>query len=222
MYTTYRPMTAKQKQEMWKYVGWPASVGRLVLFIMVAFFLTGSLRYLVEHAKPNTHYLWWGVPSLLVMVFIYIRSRRWTGGRAFRQQAKADIAQGFVAIHQIDAVEVIEVKEREDEGPSFFIKTADGQVILFSGQYLGRLKKQRFPWRSFEIIEAPSSKVFFGLKKLADPLFPSFIRQPFTENELKRFECKKYKTIEVDLESLKIMETQKVTSSNGECVTVDR
>ncbi len=55
----------------------------------------------------------------------------------------------MMAAHRIDAVEAIEVDEQEDEGPSFFIKTVDGQVILFTGQYLNRLKARGFPWKPF-------------------------------------------------------------------------
>ncbi len=208
-------MTAEQKAELRGNVALGTAVGRVVMFVILAICVTGSLRYLVEHTKPGAHYLWWVVPSFLVMGFLLVRSKRWTGGREFRQQVRADLAQGTVAAHRIDVVDVIEVEEREDEGPSYFVKTADGKIILLTGQYLERFKSRGFPWRSFEIIEAPLSKVFFGLKKLAAPLAPSFIRQPFTQDERKQFKCRKYRVVETDFESLKINETHPISVANA-------
>jgi hypothetical protein len=153
MQTTYHPLTAKQKAELRGYVARSTSVARVVIFIIVALCLAGVLRSLVEHTKPGAHYLWWAVPSLVIMALLFWISRRWTGGRHFRELVRADLRQGTAAVHRIDAVEAIEVDEQEDEGPSFFVKTADGQVILFTGQYLDRLKRRGFPWKSFEILE---------------------------------------------------------------------
>ena len=207
-------MTAEQKAELRGYTASGTEVGRVVLFVVLAFCLGSSLRYLVEHTKPGAHYLWWAAPSLLITGFVYVRSKRWTGGREFRQQVKADVAQGTAAAHRVNAVDVIEVEEREDEGPSYFVKTTDGQILLFTGQYLDRFKRRGFPWRSFEIIEAPKSKVFFGLKELDAPLTPSFIRQPFTQDERKQFSCRKYRPVEADFESLKTKEAHPLGAAN--------
>ncbi len=213
MQTTYHPLTAKQKAELRGYVAWSTSVGRVVIFIIVALCLGGVLRSLVEHTKPGVHYLSWLVPTLVAMGLLFYISRRWTGGRHFREQVRADLRQGTMAAHRIDAVEAIEVEELEDEGPSFFVKTADGQVIVFTGQYLDRLKRRGFPWKSFEILEAPASKVFFGLKGLAGQLVPSFIREPFTLEEFNQFKCRNYRTIEVDFESLKTKPARPVSAA---------
>jgi len=215
MQTTYHSMTARQKAELRGYVALGTSVGRGALLVVFALCLTGAMRYLVEHTKPGAHYLWWVVPSLLVMGFVFVRSKRWTGGREFRQWVRADRAQGTVAAHRIDAVDIIEVEEREDEGPSYFVRTADGQIILLTGQFLEPFKSRGFPWRSFEIIEAPKSKLFFDLKELDAPLPPSFIRQPFTQGERQQFRCRKYRVVEADFESLKIREAQSTGAANA-------
>jgi len=173
------------------------------------------LHFLVERTVPEAHFVWWLLPSLLAVACIYILSGNWTGGRGFRQQVKTDLAGGAVAVHRIDAVDAIEVEEHEDEGPSYFLRTTGGLTILFSGQYLDSYKRKGFPWKSFEMIEAPKSKVFFGLKELADRLKPSFIRQPFTSDELKQFRCKKYVILKNDFESLKVKEVRMSEISAG-------
>lgn len=201
-------MTAKHKAELRGYVTWSTSLARVVLFAIAVFCLASLLRYLVEHTKPGAHWLWWLIPSLLVMALLYYRSGRWTGGPEFRRRVKADLEQGSVAAHHIDVIDAIEVEEREDEGPSYFVKTADGQVMLFTGQYLDAYKRHKFPWKSFELVEAPTAKVFFGLKRLGEPVTPSFLRQPFDGDEVKRYGCEKHQVVEVDFDSLKTKQAQ--------------
>jgi hypothetical protein len=100
-------------------------------------------------------------------------------------------------------MDAIEVEEKEDEGPSYFLNTADGEVILFTGQYLDDYKQRKFPWRSFEIIEAPNSRVFFGLKQLGNPFEPSAHRLPFNFAEFKKFGGKKYQPLDMSFGELK-------------------
>jgi hypothetical protein len=97
----------------------------------------------------------------------------------------------------------IEVEEGQEEGPSFFILTSDGRTMIFAGQYLDRYKGKGFPWKEFEILEAPESGIFFGLVPCGEPLRPSLRRSPFSDDELKRFGADKYAILDVPFEALK-------------------
>jgi hypothetical protein len=61
-----------------------------------------------------------------------------------------------------------------------------GNTMLFAGQYLARLKGKGFPWRAFDIVEAPESRIFFGINPAGDRLQPSIKRPPFSWEEAKR------------------------------------
>ena len=190
------------------YVAWGTLAARAVLLLVLGICVAAILRAVIEHTKSGVHFSWWAIPTVLVMVFIYFRSRRWTGGRDLRLKIKADLEQGTLAVHRIHVADVIEVQEREDEGPSYFVKTADGQVFVFSGQYLDGYRTKGFPWKAFEIAEAPASRIFFGLTRLDASVAPSFTREPFDSDEARQFRCRNYGCIDIDFESLRTEKAQ--------------
>ena len=123
------------------------------------------------------HPVWWLAPTVAFAVFLYVRSRRWTGGPGFRGRVRADLAGGVAACHLVRAVDAVEFEEREDEGPVFFVPLRQARRSLL-GQYLARYKSKGFPWREFEVMEAPNSKVFFGFKAIGERLEPSAKHPP--------------------------------------------
>jgi hypothetical protein len=200
----HRPLSDRQRSELNGYAAPAGMIVRAVLFCGAGTALGGVLYYFTWLARPGTHFLWWLLPTLAVMAVVYIRSKRWTGGAEFRRQIRADLARGVAEARRFEIAEAVKVEEREDEGPSFFLKTADGQIFIFSGQYLDTGKNRSFPWASFEVLEAPESRRFFGLHKLGEPLKPSFVRQPFDGTEFKRYCCQHYRQLEEDFDSLKV------------------
>jgi hypothetical protein len=147
----------------------------------------------------------WIVPAAVFAATLYKYSKRWTGGPSFRRAVRADVARGEAAVHRIVAVDAIEVAEQEDEGPSYFVLTDDGTTMLFAGQYLDAYKRKGFPWKTFEILEAPESKIFFGLVPVGEKLTPSATRPPFSWQEYKDFAHGKreWAVLQVDFASLK-------------------
>jgi hypothetical protein len=204
-----QPFTKKQRKELHGYVARGTVLFRAILFLAVMGVAGWLLRVLhaqlTDGASPFAHDAWWMVPLTALAIALYIRAGRWTGGLALRKKIRADLAGGQAAARRIVAVDAIEVEEQEDEGPAFFVLTDEGRTMLFAGQYLDRLKGKGFPWKAFDILEAPASRLFFGIDRAGDRLPPSARRPPFTWEEAKTLGALKgeYHVIEVDFESLK-------------------
>jgi hypothetical protein len=207
MKTTFRPISKRRLAELRGYVAWGITLFRGAVFIAVvgafAWFLR-SVHARLGHPLTESE-LVWILPTLALAAALYAISGRWTGGRAFRAAVRNDLAGGVAAVHSIVALDAVEVEEGEDEGPSYFILTEDGSTLLFTGQYLGPYKRKGFPWRSFEILEAPHSKRFFGLIARGEKLSPSAQRPPFTWEEFKEFAraIREYGVVDVDFAALK-------------------
>jgi hypothetical protein len=76
---------------------------------------------------------------------------------------------------------------------------------FFACQYLDAYKRKGFPWTVFEILEAPESKIFFGLVPLGSKLAPSVRRAPFNSVELKSLGemPRQYGVVDVDFAALR-------------------
>jgi hypothetical protein len=205
--TTYRPISKRRLAELQGYVWWVITLFRAVLFIVAVGVVGWLLRAIQQRiaAPPLDSDAIWLVPTLGFAVAVYMRAGRWTGGRSLRAAVRADLAGGVAAVHEVNAVDAVEVEEQEDEGPSYFILTDDGTTLLFSGQYLAPYKRKGFPWKTFEILEAPSSKIFFGLMPRGEKLVPSVCRPPLTWAEFKEFARgrREYGVVDVDFAALK-------------------
>lgn len=205
METTTQPLTPAQREELRGYVAWSISLFRAVLLLAaigaVAVLLRAAHRLVPSRLQ---HDAWWILPTAVFAAALYRLARRWTGGRAFRAQVRADLARGVAAVHRVSVIDAIEVEEQEDEGPAYFLRTSDGHTMIFAGQYLNACKRRGFPWREFEIVEAPASRVFFGLIPRGDTVRPSSRRPPLTWHEFKRFRLadRKYAVLELPFETI--------------------
>jgi len=210
MNTSQRPLTARQVAELKSYVSPASAVGRVVLFLLVGVIAAALLRRMVGYLYPVASAAWWSLPPVALLVVLFIYARRWTGGPELRQRIRADLAGGVLNVHRIEVVDAIEVAEEEDEGPAYFLQTSDGRVLAFAGQYLDALKRRGFPWRVFEITEAPASKLCFKLKRLEGNVRPAFLRQPFSFAEFRQYSANgRYQVVDADFDSLKIKPVQK-------------
>lgn len=209
MRTTYEPLTAKQGAELRGYVSWLVRLVRAVLFLGSILLVAASMRSIHSSFVSQDNFfsnpVWWIAPAVVFAVWFYSRWKRWTGGRHGVAQIRADLDRGEAAIHHVEVIDAIEIEELEDEGPSYFILTNEKEVLYLSGQWLDGEKRKGFPWKTFEIVEAPASKTFFRLKKTGDRLQPSHVRRALDWNTLKRFKSftSHYRILDVDFESLK-------------------
>lgn len=181
------PLSKAQRKELENIVSTLAIVGRAVLFIVftvVAGALFRSLQHLVFSFPPL-----WIIPTMAVTVWLYIRSRRWTGGIELRRQVKNDLAAGVAATTVIDPLSVVEVEELEDEGPSFIVETSTNDTVLLAGQEMDKYKRKKFPWAKFGVIEAPQSKQFFGLKKMGEPISIKQTISPLSYDQARNLGC---------------------------------
>jgi len=203
-------MTAKQRAELQGYASWGVRVTRVVLYFVAVGFVGACLRS-IHHTFLLSHSVfvwdvWWIVPTIAFAVWLARRAKKWTGGKQGTEDIKADLAEGNLAVHRIVVADAIEVEEQEDEGPSYFVLTTERKVIYFHGQVMDGHKRRGFPWKEFEIREAPRSKMLFRLKKKGDKFPPSFVRKPMTYEEMKHYSGNfrgDYQMLDVDFESLK-------------------
>ena len=209
MDTSHRPLTSKQRKELEGYISRSTAALRAFLFFIAAWLIAKSFKF-IHHLvmgsfPPVSSDLFWIVPSFLIVWLLYVKSGQWTGGGEFRARVKADLAKGESVAYKVEALEAVEVEEREDEGPSYYIKTAGGATLLMAGQYLDGYKRGGFPWIAFEIIESPNAKVFFGLRKLGEPLATIQLRDPLTADQARELGVvgSEYQFLEIDFESLK-------------------
>jgi hypothetical protein len=209
MEITFRPLSKRHQAELQGHVAWSITLFRAFLFLAVVGALGWFLRAVHARATEPGSFLgsdaWWAVPLFAFAVGLYVVSSRWTGGRGFRRAVRADLNGGMARVRRITTIDAIEVAEQEDEGHSYFLLTDDGRTMLFAGQYLDRYRRRGFPWRAFDIIEAPASERFLDLVRAGDRLVPSVRRPPFTWAEVKRFGVlERYRVVDdVDFDLLK-------------------
>lgn len=207
MQTTYRPISKRRLAQLRGYVAWSTSLFRAALLIAVVGAFAWALRAVhLRLGRPLADSeLVWLLPSAALAIALYWIAGRWTGGRAFRAAVREDVASGMAAAHAVRAVDAVEVEEGEDEGPAYFVLTDQGTTLLFCGQYLAPYQRKGFPWKEFEILEAPRSKIFFGLVPRGERLAPSARRPPFTWEEFKAFAQGKrgYAVVNVDFSAVK-------------------
>jgi len=181
--TSYRAMTARERAELEALVSPGTSVVRALLFLaavgLVAWLCSGLQRLASGSVTPPL----WPIPTAAFAYFLFRRAARWTGGRALREAVRRDLERGEIARHTIRVVEALEAPEIEDEGPVFFVRDASGSVLFFSGQDVARDKGRGFPWRTFEIVQAPESGRLFRLKPLGEPFAEVREREPLTYEE---------------------------------------
>ena len=209
MQTSFEPFTKKQKSQLEGYVSLTVRTVRGILFLGIVFLVGASLGSIHSSFAPKQGIFsvpeWWIVPSLAFTCWFFYRWRRWTGGGRGVTRIREDLARGEAAVHHVEALEAIEVEELEDEGPSYFILTTGREVLYLSGQWLDREKRRGFPWKTFDIVEAPVSRTFFGIKKTGERLQPAYVRKALDWDTLKRFKSfsGRYRILDVDFESLK-------------------
>ena len=209
METSLVELTEEQKSELENYASWTTSVGQIILFLLATFVIFKVFRYiytLIERNYPAFAEYQWMVPALICTICLYCISKKWTGGRTERRKMEKDLKEGKALLIIIEAIECIEVTEQEDEGPGYIIKDKSERTVIFAGQYLLDYERKGFPWTKIGILEAPKSKVFFGLKQLGEPLKPSFVREHLTREEIENIPGPygEYKFIDIPFENFKV------------------
>ena len=204
MKTYLRPFIVSEKKRLKQEVAW--TPGMIIFGLMCSGLVLKLFHFLVTklaHSHPFFGpFWWWLLPWLALMIFLVVSIET---GRKGRRQTKADLLAGNAFCHLVEVEEAIEVKEQEDEGPGYFIKTKEGETLFIRGQFLERyVSRMRFPWMIFEIVETPNSKLFLGLRKLGEPVKPALIREPLSWDEARRFGFKNFSVHPVKFESLKI------------------
>ena len=172
------PLTKRERAELEGIVSWPIYAFRAVLFLIVVGGL-GACGWRLQ-SMLSVNGVWWLLPASGLAVFLFIRSRLWTGGSALRDLVRRDLAGNTVVIHTVRVVDAIAVEEGKDEGPTFFVAAESGETLAFVGQYLSRHAALGFPTRELEIRETPNARRFLGVTRRGDRVTPSLVRPPLS------------------------------------------
>ena len=204
MQSREEPLTKRERAELEGYVSRGAVAGRAVLFVL-AVAAVGRVSWRIQQSFLLPAPLWLA-PTLAVAVVLYVRSRRWTGGRDLRDRIRADLRANSAQVHHFHVRDAIVFDEREDEGPIVFVLTDTDETVVFTGQDLSRHVARGFPWREFEVRESLSSRRFLGLKRLAEPQRPSLTKPPLSSEQFARLGLASvayWKQLEVPFEQLR-------------------
>jgi hypothetical protein len=204
MKTYLRPFIVSEKKRLKQEV--TCTPGLIIFGLMCSGLVLKLFHFLVTKLAQShpffTPFWWWFLPWLVLMITLVVRIEK---GRKGRGQTKADLLAGNAFCHLVQTEEAIEIKQQEDEGPGYFIKTKEGEVLFIRGQFLERyVSRMRFPWMSFEMVETPNSRFFLGLRKLGETLKPSFVREPLSYDEARSFGFKNFSVLPLNFESLKV------------------
>ena len=177
-------MTKRERTELHGYATWTAVAGRALLFIL-ALVAVGVVCKRVQQRLQLPGPLWL-LPTIAAGLFLYVRSRRWTGGHELRRQIRLDLEANAAVVHHVQVQDAILFEEREDEGPIVFLLTDTNETLVFTGQELSRDVARGFPWREFEIRESAHSRRFLGLKRLGEPFRPFTGKPPLSPDHFKQ------------------------------------
>lgn len=130
------PLTKRERAELGGYVARSAVASRAILFAL-ALGATAGMAFKVQRWLSIDQPLWL-VPTAVVGLALYWRSRRWTGGRDLRARIRRDLKSNTAAVRVLSVVDAIKVEEAEDEGPTFFLKLETGETVVMAGQFLDR------------------------------------------------------------------------------------
>lgn len=198
-----RPLSNRQRKELKGLVAVSTTLMRVALFVIVVGLLGVLLRRIqieLIDAPPI-----WAIITVITGSAIYVRSRRWTGGKELRKRIREDLRAGVVRVTVIEPAVVTEIEEREDEGPSYIIETKTGESIMLTGQWLVWTKKKKFPWSKFEITEAPHSSHFFGVQNRGESIPVSAKRQALSFEQARDLGCFNHNYILLDDDAGKIL-----------------
>lgn len=182
--TRKEPLTGRERTELHGYVTWTAVAGRALLFAAALVGVGAVCRRVQQWLQLSGPF--WLLPTIAAGLFLYVRSRRWTGGHELRRHIRLDLEANAAVVHHVQVQDAILFEEAEDEGPLVFLLTDTNETLVFTGQELSRDVVRGFPWREFEIRESAHSRRFLGLKRLGEPLRPSAVKAPLSPDQLKQ------------------------------------
>jgi len=178
MRTSTRTLKAKELDELKGYVSPVIWTLRACLFLVIA--LGVGLLFAAFNYAPwfAVEFVWWPYPTAAAVIFLFLYSRKWTGGRQKRDAIREDIANAQALDHEYQVKRALRFEEVEDEGDTFIVEEEDGSVHCFSGQELPRT----FPKRKVIISEAPKSSIQFPVRMSGDRVKPLMATIPFDQS----------------------------------------
>ena len=166
MQTQTRKMSAREADLLWSMqLGHRQALEGGLAFLAFVFFGSFFPFLLLQRTVPWFEQHLWPIAAALAGCSIYAlwRQRRMpTAGS--RAATRRDLDQGLVDDLQVQIVEALVVEEQEDEGPGYYLKLADGQVLFLQGQYLMDAEEEGFPRARLSMAHARESRTLLDLR----------------------------------------------------------
>ena len=125
---------------------------------------------------------WFLIIILVIWICISVALSRWQKGRqanvyaALRDRAATEVAH----VYSFSAIDAIQVEEFEDEGSSYFLRLANGEVLFLTGQYLYDYEEsRRFPCSDFDVVRRSGLDYVLEVVCRGKYITPSKISKPF-------------------------------------------
>ena len=191
MQTSTRTLKARELNELKGYVSPIIWMLRACLFLVFA--LAIGMLFAAFNYAPGfaIEFVWWPFPTIVTVAFLFLYSKKWTGGHLKRDAIREDIANACALDRTYLVKHALWFDEVEDEGHTFIVEDEDGDVYCFSGQELPRA----FPKRKIVTSEAPKSSISFAVRTSGEKVKPLTATISFHESHLYEDVMRNYRTV---------------------------
>ena len=121
-------LTQKQRAELEGIVAPSTQITRAVAFLIAVVIVALLLRFVQQ--SISIQFPLWPLATLAFSFWLYHISGKWTGGKKLRDNIRSDLASGEVTITVLEPTTVTEIKEIEDEGPTYIITNKTGELCI--------------------------------------------------------------------------------------------
>ena len=178
MQTSTRKLKERELKELNGFVSPLTLFGRGVLFLLAGIPVGVVFAGFNYASAQIADFVWWPFATVIVLIALYVYSKRWTGGPGLRDAIRSDIAGGLAQDRSFHVKRALKFHEIEDEGHVFVIEDEDGSAYCFSSQDLPRT----FPKQNVVASEAPKSLIRFAVRMSGDRLKSEMATISFDES----------------------------------------
>ena len=145
-----RKMTKNERDELEGFIAISTSCFRYGISLVLATIIF-SIAYKINiWISPSLY--WWWIPSLILVLFIFFKLEKFSGGMTFRRQVRKDLEKEKVLEETFCVNRIIKFPEGEDEGDAYLFEDDQKSVFILLGQESNSLRK-KFPFATIKVVK---------------------------------------------------------------------